>query len=57
MTTNVVGFNQPEGRNVMVDVLHRVGIKASLDELYQALATREGAAGWWTRHTQGQSES
>jgi uncharacterized protein YndB with AHSA1/START domain len=40
----------------MVDILHRVGIKASLDEVYQALATREGAAAWWTTNTQGQSK-
>ena len=40
----------------MVDILHRVGIKAPLDEVYQALATREGAAGWWTIDTQGQSK-
>jgi uncharacterized protein YndB with AHSA1/START domain len=40
----------------MVDILHRVGIKASLDEVYQALATREGVAGWWTTNTQGQSK-
>lgn len=40
----------------MVDILHRVGIKASLNDVYQALATREGAAGWWTTHTQGDSE-
>lgn len=37
----------------MVDILHRVGIKASLDEVYRALATREGLAGWWTTNTQG----
>lgn len=40
----------------MVDILHRVGIKASLDDVYQALATREGAAGWWTRNTRGDSK-
>ena len=40
----------------MVDILHRVGIKASVDEVYEALATREGAAGWWTTDTQGQSK-
>ena len=40
----------------MVDILHRVGIKASLDEVYQALATREGLAGWWTTDTQGQGK-
>jgi hypothetical protein len=56
MTTHVAGFNQPERRNVVVDILHRVGIKAPLDEVYQALATREGTAGWWTTNTQGQSK-
>jgi uncharacterized protein YndB with AHSA1/START domain len=56
MTTHVVRFNQPERRHFMVDILHRVGIKASLDEVYQALATREGVADWWTTNTQGQSK-
>jgi uncharacterized protein YndB with AHSA1/START domain len=37
----------------MVDILHGVGIKASLDEVYRALVTREGLAGWWTTDTQG----
>jgi hypothetical protein len=37
----------------MVDILHRVGIKSSLDEVYKALTTREGLAGWWTNNTQG----
>lgn len=37
----------------MADILHRVGIKSSLDEVYRALSTREGLAGWWTNHTQG----
>ncbi len=32
----------------MADILHRVGIKSSLDEVYKALTTREGLAGWWT---------
>ena len=40
----------------MVDILHRVGIKASVDEVYKALATREGPAGWWTTSTQGDSK-
>ena len=39
----------------MVDILHRVGIKAPLDAVYQALATRDGVAGWWTNDTQGDS--
>jgi uncharacterized protein YndB with AHSA1/START domain len=40
----------------MVDILHRVGIKAPLDEVYKALATRAGLAGWWTTSTQGESK-
>jgi uncharacterized protein YndB with AHSA1/START domain len=39
----------------MVNILHRVGIKASSQEVYKALATREGLAGWWTTSTQGDS--
>jgi uncharacterized protein YndB with AHSA1/START domain len=40
----------------MVDIVHRVGIKAPLDQVYRALATREGVAGWWTTDTQGDSK-
>ena len=40
----------------MSDILHRVGIKSSVDETYKALATREGLAGWWTTNTQGESK-
>jgi len=40
----------------MVDILHKVGIKSSsLDDVYKALTTREGLAGWWTTNTQGES--
>jgi uncharacterized protein YndB with AHSA1/START domain len=38
----------------MLDILHRVGIKASSDEVYKALTTRDGLAGWWTKDTQGE---
>jgi uncharacterized protein YndB with AHSA1/START domain len=31
-----------------MDILHRVGIKASSDEVYAALATIDGVAGWLT---------
>jgi uncharacterized protein YndB with AHSA1/START domain len=40
----------------MVDIVHRVGIKAPLDQAYRALATREGVAGWWTADTSGDSK-
>jgi uncharacterized protein YndB with AHSA1/START domain len=38
----------------MVDILHRVGIKSSPTEVYSALTTVEGLAGWWTTDTQGE---
>lgn len=38
----------------MVDILHRVGVESSsLDEVYEALTTREGLSGWWASDTQG----
>jgi uncharacterized protein YndB with AHSA1/START domain len=37
----------------MFDIIHRVGFKASPDKVYQALATPEGIAGWWTTSTTG----
>lgn len=37
----------------MVDIIHRVGIKAPVSEVYDAVATAEGVAGWWTRDTTG----
>jgi uncharacterized protein YndB with AHSA1/START domain len=37
----------------MPDILHRVGIKASPKDVYDALATRKGLAAWWTNDTQG----
>ena len=40
----------------MADILHRVGIKATLDDVYQALVTREGLASWWTNDTKGEGK-
>jgi uncharacterized protein YndB with AHSA1/START domain len=39
----------------MMDILHRVGIKSSLNDVYTALTTRDGLAAWWTTDTQGES--
>jgi uncharacterized protein YndB with AHSA1/START domain len=39
----------------MVDILHRVGIESSADDVYEALTTVDGLAGWWTKDTQGDS--
>jgi uncharacterized protein YndB with AHSA1/START domain len=41
----------------MVDILHRVGIKSSVDKVYTALTTRDGLAGWWTTDTQGDGKA
>ncbi|MEO5875891.1 MAG: SRPBCC domain-containing protein, partial [Streptosporangiaceae bacterium] len=41
----------------MVDILHRVGMKAaSRAEVYAALTTVEGLSDWWTTDTKGQTE-
>jgi len=40
----------------MADILHRVGMRSSLDEVHKALATREGLAAWWTSDTKGESK-
>ncbi|MGK8507830.1 SRPBCC family protein [Nocardia asiatica] len=37
----------------MVDILHRVGIKSPASDVYAALTTTEGLAGWWTTDTRG----
>jgi len=39
----------------MPDIRHRIGIKAPLSEVYDALATREGLAEWWSRSVEGES--
>ena len=40
-----------------MDILHRVGIKSALNDVYTALATRDGLAAWWTTDTHGESTS
>jgi uncharacterized protein YndB with AHSA1/START domain len=40
----------------MVDIIHRIGIKATPSKVYEALATVEGVAAWWTRETTGESK-
>jgi uncharacterized protein YndB with AHSA1/START domain len=39
----------------MVDIIHRVGIKAPASQVYAALSTVEGVAGWWTKATTGEA--
>lgn len=40
----------------MVEINHRVGIKAPVSKVYDALSTVEGVAGWWTKETTGVSD-
>ena len=35
----------------MVDITHRIGIRAPAAEVYRALATIDGVAGWWSADT------
>lgn len=39
--------------SIMVDINHRIGIKASPEQVYEALTTNEGLAKWWTSDTTG----
>ena len=36
-----------------MDIIHRIGIKSSLGQVYQAVSTIEGLANWWTEETVG----
>ena len=40
----------------MIDIIHRIGIKAPAADVYDALATIPGLAGWWTEETSGSSK-
>lgn len=40
----------------MADILHRVGITATPEKVYEALATVEGLAAWWTTDTSSDSD-
>ena len=40
----------------MIDIIHRVGIKAPAARVYAALSTIDGLAGWWTKTTTGSSK-
>ncbi len=44
------------GESSTVDILHKVGIRSSSqNDVYKALTTLEGLAGWWTNDTRGES--
>jgi uncharacterized protein YndB with AHSA1/START domain len=49
-------INEKEQRK-MPDILHKVGIKSSPRNVYNALTARAGLAGWWTNDTQGDGQA
>ena len=40
----------------MVDILHRIGVTSTPEEVFAALTTVDGLAGWWTEDTKGDSD-
>ncbi len=40
----------------MVDIIHKIGIKAPLAKVREAVSTVPGVAGWWTHDTTGTAE-
>lgn len=40
----------------MADIIHRIGIKAPLADVYRALSTIQGLSGWWTQETSGEAK-
>jgi uncharacterized protein YndB with AHSA1/START domain len=38
---------------VMVDIIHRIGIRAPVAQVYNAITTLEGLANWWTEDVSG----
>ena len=42
----------------MADILHRIGIKfTTTEQVYHALTTSQGLAGWWTTGTSGEGNA
>ena len=40
----------------MSDIAHKIGIKAPVQKVYEAIATVDGLKGWWTKHVKGESQ-
>jgi uncharacterized protein YndB with AHSA1/START domain len=40
-----------------MDILHRIGVRnATTDQVYDAITTIDGLAGWWTEETKGETD-
>jgi uncharacterized protein YndB with AHSA1/START domain len=40
----------------MVDIIHRIGIKASPAQVFAAVSSVAGVAGWWSKDTTGSAQ-
>lgn len=40
----------------MADITHKIGFKKPIKDVYKAISTIEGLAGWWTEETAGDSK-
>lgn len=41
----------------MIDIIHRIGIKAPLEKVHDAITTADGLKRWWTADVTGESTS
>lgn len=41
----------------MVDIIHRIGIRAPIGDVFQAISSVAGIAGWWTREVSASAGS
>jgi len=40
----------------MINIIHRIGIKSSTENVYKAVSTIEGLTNWWTEETEGDEQ-
>ncbi len=56
-TNNLIAArHSPVEKTTTVGIDHRIGIRAQIANVYEALATVDGVASWWTRDATGKSE-
>jgi uncharacterized protein YndB with AHSA1/START domain len=41
----------------LADILHRVGIRAPAEKVFQSLSEEQGLAGWWTKNVKALAEA
>jgi uncharacterized protein YndB with AHSA1/START domain len=51
--SNAQGGSPQKPEDTVADIVHRIGIKASPEQVFGAVATLQGIAGWWTEEATG----